>query len=338
MLIDQFHTYFKLKSDKSNSLQYTSWLAEEIDYWLNVAIPQFAKTRYSGNNPKKEGFEQTQKRVDDLRTLIREVSTPAFKDDTRTNKEHAYIAMLPDEYLFEVGEEATIAYRDVVTRTPLIYTTSVNLPVGYYIINSGSITVDDVPYITEDIFYNNGTSTIVFTNATVEHVITRRVGIFNSTADSYNRDLLNPFAEYKLHYNLARPIRLFRDSYVELVTDGNYGVSLYHLRYLKRPDRVSFFTESVTSGNIEPLYQYKVMGGSVIYDGTTYTSNSIFTGTNVTTFTVDTGSPVIYIRRETDMPEHTHEEILTLAWKLASGNTDNTQQYQISTADIQQME
>lgn len=76
MTISQMHTAFRLELDKVNSLQYPDFTTTEIDYWLNRAIREFVKTRYSGLNPKKEGFEQTQKRIDDLRTLVREVTIP----------------------------------------------------------------------------------------------------------------------------------------------------------------------------------------------------------------------------------------------------------------------
>ena len=38
--------------------------------FLNEALDKFVKTRYSGINYKREGFEQSQKRIDDLRTLV----------------------------------------------------------------------------------------------------------------------------------------------------------------------------------------------------------------------------------------------------------------------------
>ena len=71
MSISQFHSAFKLELDKTDSLNYVSFLPEEIDYWLTRAVNVFVKTRYSGVNPKGESFEQSQKRIDDLRTLVR---------------------------------------------------------------------------------------------------------------------------------------------------------------------------------------------------------------------------------------------------------------------------
>ncbi|MBQ7819890.1 MAG: hypothetical protein IJ341_10065 [Bacteroidales bacterium] len=42
----------------------------DIEYWLNRGLEKFYKTRYAGINQKGLGFEQDQKRIDDLRTLV----------------------------------------------------------------------------------------------------------------------------------------------------------------------------------------------------------------------------------------------------------------------------
>ena len=43
----------------------------DTEYWLNQGLEKFCKTRYSGTNYKSKGFEQDQKRIDYLRTLVR---------------------------------------------------------------------------------------------------------------------------------------------------------------------------------------------------------------------------------------------------------------------------
>lgn len=82
-----------------------------IFYWLNEAQTRYYKTRYTGNNLKREAFEQTQKRTDDLRTLLVEtdiVTTPGGAG----NKPNSYIAALPADYFTMVGEEVTISFID----------------------------------------------------------------------------------------------------------------------------------------------------------------------------------------------------------------------------------
>ena len=91
MTLDELHQIFKLELDKTTALELPAFLAEEIDDWLNMAIRKFVKTRYAGVNPKREAFEQTQKRVDDLRSLVRE---QALVCTTASLKPNSYSADL----------------------------------------------------------------------------------------------------------------------------------------------------------------------------------------------------------------------------------------------------
>lgn len=79
------------------------------EYFLNVALDKFWKTRYSQNNFKREGFEQTQKRVDDLRTLVKEVS---FTNDITKVDNSLYTVSLPTDYVILLGDKAGIAPAD----------------------------------------------------------------------------------------------------------------------------------------------------------------------------------------------------------------------------------
>ena len=78
----------------------------DIEWWLNKGLEKFWKTRYSGLNIKKTGFEQDQKRTDDLRTLV---MTVVYNDDqivkTDNNK---YSIKLPTDYVILLGDTAGI--------------------------------------------------------------------------------------------------------------------------------------------------------------------------------------------------------------------------------------
>lgn len=78
----------------------------DIEYWLMAAIDKFIKTRYSGVNYKRTGFEQDQKRMDDLRTLIMN-KTYQF-----TAHSEEYTAILPSDYMLSLGETAVIYSND----------------------------------------------------------------------------------------------------------------------------------------------------------------------------------------------------------------------------------
>lgn len=332
MLIDQIHTYFKLKSDKSDSLQYANWLPEEIDYWYNTAISIFTTTRVTGNNPKGESVEQTNKRVNDLRTLVVEQEMNAYKDDNQTYKVNAYIAELPDDYLFTLSEGCVIAYNDPYVNRTVITTSSTALT-GYFMVLSGTATTatNDV-YVQGDVFYNNGQANVDIVGSVVG-VTLLNTDVLNAKSDSFNRDVANPFSEHRLHYNTAKPLRLYNTTYVELITDGNYAIYSYILRYLRKPAKVSYFTELITATNLVEGVTYKVLG-TITIDVIDYT-DEVFT---MVTDNIYTGTGAVYIRRECDLPEHTHEEILSLAVKLAFANVNNIEQYQTSAAELRQME
>jgi hypothetical protein len=72
MTVAEMHSAIRLGLDKTSSFEYASFLSEELDYWLNESQDRFIKQRLFGNNFKKEKFDQTQKRIDDLRSLVKQ--------------------------------------------------------------------------------------------------------------------------------------------------------------------------------------------------------------------------------------------------------------------------
>jgi len=157
-------------------------LSTDIFYWLNQAVLKFVKTRYSGINYKRESFEETQKRTDDLRTLVKEVTITTSVGGTKPN---GWSANFPVDYMFTVGEEVLIEYV-------------------------------------------KGLSTI-----------TARMAILETTSDRYTEELRNVFSEYRLHDGWANPMRLYSNTYVELISDGTYDIPTYYLRYISIPTAIS---------------------------------------------------------------------------------------------------
>lgn len=86
--------------------------SDTIISFINEAIDKFWKTRYSGLNYKQRGFEQDQKRTDDLRTLVTK-HTYKDTDITKVNQEE-YTVTLPDNYAILLGDTAGISPADGV--------------------------------------------------------------------------------------------------------------------------------------------------------------------------------------------------------------------------------
>lgn len=77
--------------------------SDTIFSFINEAIDKFYKTRYSGINNKSEGFEQSQKRIDDLRSLVKTEEYSAI-----TNTDNRYEVELPNDYVMLLGDTAGI--------------------------------------------------------------------------------------------------------------------------------------------------------------------------------------------------------------------------------------
>lgn len=86
--------------------------SDTIISFINEAIDKFWKTRYSGLNFKQRGFEQDQKRTDDLRTLV---TKHTYKDiDISKVNQEEYTVTLPDDYVILLGDTAGISPADGV--------------------------------------------------------------------------------------------------------------------------------------------------------------------------------------------------------------------------------
>ena len=70
MTIEEIHREFDILLDKVSSSAYPEIQDYQKDVFLNNAMDKFIKQRYGLNNIYRTGFEQTQKRTDDLKNLV----------------------------------------------------------------------------------------------------------------------------------------------------------------------------------------------------------------------------------------------------------------------------
>ena len=116
MNITQMHLAVQQGVDKINSFQADSLLPEEIDLELNKAITKFVNLKYGKNNQHGKGFEESQKRIDDLRTLI---SKEDLKSDyVQESVKNSFIyetTELPGNYRYLIKILCTVAYKSDCT-------------------------------------------------------------------------------------------------------------------------------------------------------------------------------------------------------------------------------
>lgn len=64
-------------------------------------------------------------------------------------------------------------------------------------------------------------------------LVSKSMDVIEATIETVDRILSNSLSEYHLHHNQARPVRLYTDGKIVLITDGNYGINEYQLTYLR---------------------------------------------------------------------------------------------------------
>ena len=124
MTVNEMHIAVNLGVQKIASFQADVLLPQEIDFELNIAMMRFIKQRYNpSSNRQGKGFEQSQKRIDDLRNLVvttssNTISAGGFLTDAlgtyiyTTSNTNIYMerATLPLDYLFLVSVSAQVNY------------------------------------------------------------------------------------------------------------------------------------------------------------------------------------------------------------------------------------
>lgn len=113
MTINEMHIAVNLGVQKIASFQMDNFLPQEIDFELNTAMDRFIKQRYSTlSNRYKRGFEQSQKRIDDLRHLVVESQLDAYYKGETIGFDEFFVdrVKFPTDYLFLVSVLARIKY------------------------------------------------------------------------------------------------------------------------------------------------------------------------------------------------------------------------------------
>ena len=124
------HLAIRQGVDKINSLQADMLLPEEIDIELNKSMFKFVNTKYGRNNIYRKGFEESQKRIDDLRTLVTEFEGPATYKGIYDNNFFIDQFKLPKDYMYLINQKSTIYSNDC---KPINFTLNNTSPLSYFV-------------------------------------------------------------------------------------------------------------------------------------------------------------------------------------------------------------
>lgn len=103
MDINEMHIAWDMKVDGVQSLNYIDFNREEKDFWINQAILAFVNERFSGY--KGLGFEESQKRIEDLRILVKDATITPSGNGFKPNSK---VFDLPNDYWIADEEEVGI--------------------------------------------------------------------------------------------------------------------------------------------------------------------------------------------------------------------------------------
>ena len=109
MTIEEAHIELEISVDKRSTSQVPELPPEMKDYFLQTASESFVKTRYGKNNMYKSGFEEIQKRTEDLKTLVINWTDDTVPDSINSFDSNAVVMPLPLDYWFWVRGRAYVS-------------------------------------------------------------------------------------------------------------------------------------------------------------------------------------------------------------------------------------
>ena len=339
MTIQEMHIAVNLGVQKIASFQVDNLLPQEIDHELNVAMEKFIKLRYSPmGNKYRDGFEQSQKRIDDLRNLVvrRKIQTHYYGESLENGTFFIERAPFPEDYMFLINVVSNIRFNcagpiDVTTSSFVRYYFKVSLtpPIeGYKLQAIQSAAGTDFIYKADGMEYDY--------YATSENY-SEGVRPVNSVKDILTSDLYEPTLTVDSNTLLlevntsANVINGWKTVWVNPITDEteevSYSGDLLVVQNLTKRDNLLEPQKKVTCKYI----QHDDL--NVLYDPFNTTTHKYPKYTIQENF-IDVYSDVrfipifvelTYIRHPKklnridgvgcELPEHTHQEIVEMAVK-----------------------
>lgn len=211
MTAQEMYIEVNLRTQKINSNVNDNFLGEEVAVYINRAINEFISDRLlPESNYLKEGFEQSQKRIDDLKALVKkneQIATQQVATEAAVGSFFADRANFPSDYRHLLSVRFNVEY----ARTGISFS-----------LNAGAREADGV----------QGT----------DYAVTISVGRFFQSDDIYTA-LLDP-------HNSTRPnapIYDISENGVDVYTDDTFIVPAVIFNYIKQPAEVVIDTD--TPGN-----------------------------------------------------------------------------------------
>lgn len=83
-------------------------VTEDSLFWLNQGIAKFVKTRFNGDFAHKQGYEQTEKRRQDLINLFKSTNLDVYLANKQPSYD-VYNVNYPDDFMYALNEDVVIS-------------------------------------------------------------------------------------------------------------------------------------------------------------------------------------------------------------------------------------
>ncbi len=108
MTATELHRSFRFGMDKMDNINYPNFLPEEIDLLLNQSQDRIVKQRYGRNNFKRLGFEEDEKRAEDLREVLKTITSPLTQGISDSPDYYSGYITLQEDHWFIVWDRAIL--------------------------------------------------------------------------------------------------------------------------------------------------------------------------------------------------------------------------------------
>ena len=215
------HISLRQTVDRINSQRADQLLDQEIDLELNRAMQRFINQRYGKNNVYQEGFEESQKRIDELRTLLVEYEAGVtFKEELRPGRIFVDQFQLPANYMYLVNQRSKI-FTENCQPIESTLVASDDQDIHYFTFNFDQLIVNENEFV-DSIRLQNTEFNV---NPTVSNTVWQPSTTLNSLG--YNSNLYPQFINEVITdmlENSAPGFEIYWESYGPLNSPNNFIV------------------------------------------------------------------------------------------------------------------
>ena len=243
------HISLRQTVDRINSQRADQLLSEELDLELNRAMQRFINQRYGKNNVYQEGFEESQKRIDELRTLLVEYEDGVtFKEILKPDSIFVDQFQLPANYMYLVNQRSKIFVDNCRT---IEYNLIANQNINYFTFTFDDFMVNGNEFV-NSIGMEDGTVTPSIIPVWSASTDLTTSGYSPSAYPQYinevRADLLNnPQPGFEIYWESYGPLSIPNNFIVIVDMDGSGGV----------------FNWDASNGNTTPLVSIDTLNNPV---------------------------------------------------------------------------